>query len=314
MKKQLIISLLSIVSLTGCNQTRAEVPLKLNVVTPSGAPAIAFYKHLAENKLEINSNPVNVTAYFTNLGAKDVIVAPTNAGINAITNSLNPAPFKIAATLTFGNFYIASLGNDSDNEMNEGDYVVLFQQNNIPDKLFQAVYGTNFDIHYVNAASDAAKCIITGKNETDNNATVNYVLIAEPALTTALAKNSNASLYSDLQNEYKNKFQGLEITQASVFIANSVSKEQADAFLNELRLDVRDLLKKPSILKNYVSDFSDTELIEKFSSNESDTEEVLTNGNRINLNFKDAFTNKSSIDQFIATLGMEATNEEIYFK
>ena len=61
-------------------------------------------------------------------------------------------------------------------------------------------------------------------SERDPN-TVDYVLIAEPALTSTLKTTPNAKQYLDLQNEYKIKSENKILTQASVFVKNSLSSE-----------------------------------------------------------------------------------------
>ena len=144
--------------------------LDLKIACPSGAPAVALYKHLKEPeaKLEINASATNVVAYLAPNSSKDIVIAPTNAGITAI-NKKN-APFKLAATITFGNFYLAATGNDANGKLDPDDYVVAFQQNNVPDKIFRYVYSdvafTN--LHYVDQASDAAACLISGINIADS--------------------------------------------------------------------------------------------------------------------------------------------------
>ena len=147
----------------------SEYELDLKVVSPSGAPAVALYKFLGEpeEKIEINSVASNVVAYLSPNSTKDIVIAPTNAGITAI-NKKN-APFKIAATITFGNFYLAATGNDANGQLDPDDYVVAFQKDNVPDKIFKYVYAdVNFtNLHYVDQASDAATCLITGLNITD---------------------------------------------------------------------------------------------------------------------------------------------------
>lgn len=120
----------------------ATTKLDLSLITPTGAPALAFYNHIKESKFEANSVANNVLAYFSS-DEKDVIVAPTNAGINAIANGAN---YAIAATVTFGNFYILATGHDNDGVLNEGDRVLGFQENNVAGKVFKYLYG-NLDLN-----------------------------------------------------------------------------------------------------------------------------------------------------------------------
>ena len=129
---KLIILLLALTSCSGSTSKQ----LKLSVLSPTGAPSLAFYNYPTDAKFETNSNPQNIVAEMSS-GNKDIIVLPTNAGIASINKG---APYKIASTITFGNFFLAATGNDEDKTLNEGDNVILFQQNGIPDKVFSYLF------------------------------------------------------------------------------------------------------------------------------------------------------------------------------
>ena len=316
MKKGLLtLTLLAIARVACGSGKKSDTPLKLTVATPNGAPALGFYKHLNEENLEINADPTNIVGYMAK-GNKDVIILPTNAGVQAIKNKgLN---YQIAATITFGNFYVASTGNDEDNKMNEGDYVVVFQQNNVPDILFKYVYGdilSSLDIHYVNAISDAATCLVSGKNIADDNASVDYVLMAEPALSTALSKNASAKEYSNIQELYAAKTGNKEITQASVFINKNVEKETANELLDDLKDDINELLANPETIDKYVEGMEDVTLASKIGGNAAKVKAMISNNNRVGLGFKKAYENKAAIDAFLSLWpAIGETSEEIYFK
>ena len=148
MNKKLLITLLPVLALTACNKSAYKLEFK--VATPNGSPATAFYKYLTDtDHLEVNTAN-NVLAYISSAvpnTEKDIVVVPTNYGIKQITSG---ADFKIAATLTFGNFFVLSTGLDNDNVMNEGDKVLAFQQNGVAGKLFNYVYSDkNLDVTYV---------------------------------------------------------------------------------------------------------------------------------------------------------------------
>ena len=134
--------------------------LDLNVAVPSGAPAVAFYNHLSDSKLEVNSNANNVIAYLSDATSnKDVVVVPTNAGLAAINKGAN---YKIAATITFGNFFLLSTGNDNNDKLDKGDKVLAFQENGVAGKLFQYVYGDKeLDVTYLADAVSVKNYILT---------------------------------------------------------------------------------------------------------------------------------------------------------
>ena len=325
----LMLTCLATLSLTACNkehkkdeskeetsisesESQEEVKINLNIAAPSGAPAVALYSMFKESNVEINASANNVIGYLSADSNKDIVIAPTNALV-AITKK--NVPFKIASTITFGNFFIASTGHDDNETMDKDDYVVLFQQNGLPDKLFQYVYGNDFtNLHYVEAASNANACLISGKNAADNNADVDYVLVPQPALSAGLSKNANAKQYASVQEDYKTK-SGFEITQASIFIKDNTDEEQVKAFLNKVEKDIKDLLETPSLIKDATAGMEDEQVQAKFGTNATMLQKVLTD-NSLGLGFKKAFENKSAIDNFLVELGFsnEETSENVYYK
>ena len=320
--KKVLLLLVPALLLTGCNHKKEEekpiedYKLNLSVVTPSGAPSVCFYKYVGdESKVEVRSpEEASGIAAYMQTGAKDVIVLPTNAGIQQIKNG---AQYKIAANITFGNLFIAATGHDDNGVMDGNDYVVLIQQNNVPDKLFQYCYGdlglTN--THYLAQASNVKNVVATGKNPEDSNADVDYVLVAEPAFAAGKSQNANATQYASLQEVYKTKSGGKEITQASVFIKNSVSKEDGDAFLEALEKDINEFVANPAVIDSYVAGFDDVQFAAKFGVGRAQLLKTLTtNGNRMGVGFKNAKANKANIDQFLTLWPVIGeTSEEIYY-
>ena len=307
--KKYVFALLPLVLLCSCESNEK---LTLTVACPSGAPALSMYEHLRDENVEI-SNAQTVSSYFQ-AGSKDIIILPTNAGAKMIQKT--NAPYKLAATVTFGNFFLASTGNDSNNTLDKDDYVVVFQQNNIPDLLFKYVYGTDYtNVHYVADVNAASRCLISGKNESDSNAEAAYVLVAQPVLSVALQQNTNASIYSNIQELYKSKSGGKRITQASIFVNNSVNEKKARNFLREIKDDVEDLLHEPSELDEAIRESGlEAETVASKIGSPTIIKNILQNGNTIGIGFQWADVNKSDIDAFLNTLGQDSTTDDIYFK
>ena len=324
--KKIILLVVPALLLAGCTsnkQNKTEEPvedeykLNLSIAAPSGAPSVCLYKYLSdESKVEIRSpeEASGIAAYMAT-NQKDIIVLPTNAGVQQIVK--NNANYKIAANITFGNLFVAATGHDDDGVMNGDDYVVLIQQNNVPDKLFQYVYGdlnlTN--THYLTLASNVKNVVVSGKNPEDSNADVDYVLIAEPAFTAAKSQNQNATQYASLQEEYKNKSGNKEITQASIFVSNTANQEEVDKFLTALEKDINGFVANPSVIDEYVKDFDNVQFAAKFGvPNATLLKNLTTNGNRMGVGFKRAKDNKANIDQFLTMWpAIGETSEEIYY-
>ncbi|MBO4855771.1 MAG: hypothetical protein J5511_00155 [Bacilli bacterium] len=320
MKKALLL-LIPALLVTGCNhkqQKEEDYKLNLSIAAPSGAPSVCLYKYLAdESKVEIRSpeEASGIAAYMAT-GAKDIIILPTNAGVQQIAK--NNANYKIAACITFGNLFIAATGHDDDGVMNGDDYVVLIQQNNVPDKLFQYCYGdlnlTN--THYLTQASNVKNVVATGKNPEDSNADVDYVLVAEPAFAAGKSQNANATQYASIQEVYKTKSGNKEITQASVFVSNNANVEEVNKFLAALEKDINEFVADPSVIDKYVEGFDQVTFAAKFGVGNAQLLKTLTtNGNRMGVGYKNALENKANIDQFLSmwpVIGV--TSEEIYYQ
>ena len=319
MKKILSILALATV-LVGCNQSHTE-PLqpydrsKLSIVCPTGAPALAFYNYSSYSNFETNSDPQTGILPQMVAGQKDVVVLPTNAGMQAILN--RGANYQIAATITFGNFYLLSMGNDANNELDTSDTILLFQKGNVPDKIFHYVYGDtyNANIHYVSAVSDAAAAANAGTfvdSESGESVVPNYVLLAQPVLQTVLKNHESYSVYANMQEKYKEKSNNLPLFQASVFINKAAEPELARSFLESLKVDVEAALKDGTAISNALADT--TELKTMYGIQPSVAASLTKNGNGMGLGFAYAKENKSAVENFLKLFNIEGVNEEVYFE
>ena len=315
----LILTALAISACSNNNCSKDETgasykPGDFSIITPTGAPALAFYNYAEVSNFETNDVPTNIVGMMSN-GEKDVVVLPTNAGVQAIVNK--NAPYKIAATITFGNFYIVSMKNDDNGIMDANDTILLFQNGNVPDKIFHYVYGDelNSALHYVGAVSDAVSAVIGGKftdPDLGQELVPNYVMIAEPALTKVQIKKGEAiSVYANIQEEYKNKSNNAELFQASVFIKNSLDAKTTDAFLKDLEKDIKDAIADPSKMSTGMSKIEDASTV--YGVEPAMAEAVLRKNNGIGLGFKLAKENKEAINTFLGIFGINNVDEKIYY-
>ena len=310
MKKNILLTLgLLAVTLTGCGKA-ADIS-ELTIMSPVGAPALGLYGFASSSKFETNNVPKNVKDKMT-AGQKDVVVLPTNTGIQSIVD--DHAPYKIAATITFGNFYIGSLGNDANGVMEATDTILLFQQNSVPDKLFHYVYGNDLNdgIHYVGSNEDVKAAVTNGffVDTSGSQMVPNYVLIAEPALS-ALVSQNKLTKYADIQELYRAKSDNMDLFQASVFIKNDVEKDKADTFLNKLKKDINAAIKDSNVLLEAMNKVESANTF--FGIQPQAAANALANNNSIGLGFKKAKENKAAIDKFLSLFNIAETNEEIYY-
>ena len=308
MKKKSLLLLLPLL-LAGCSEKEVDPDIQmhvdgtLSIMTPTGAPAVVFSAFISDSKYEPSSNPQTIIAQMVQENV-DLAVLPTNAGIQQIVvKGLN---YKIASTITFGNLFIVSSGTDDDGVMDASDEVYLFGKGSVPHKIFQSVYGFNVnDDHFKTTSTDIRTMI-------EMNDSYEYALIAEPDLSSLLSKGKNINTYANVQTDYKTKYGGQEIFQASIFVKNGLEKSTVDTYLSEIKrysgllLDNADLLKKVLESDSNAASVLGIDFDAAISS--------IKNGNQLGVGFKYAYQHKTEIDTFLSIFGMGATSEEIYYK
>ena len=299
--------------LAGCGKTPEHSDPKVaykdwKYLCPVQAPAIAMAEFAQYKGFETTTQPGNIPTEMAT-SKYDVVVAPTNVGITAIKAG---APYKILSTITFGNFYIASTGHDEDEMMGADDYIVGFQKPGVPGKVLSYVYGTTMlnSIDFWGASSAAIQgCLETGINASDSNKEVDYVVIAEPSLTAALQVNSNAFIYDDLQSKYNMKSGGLIMTQASVFVKNSLNKKDVkEVFMPKLESSIKGYLNDSNKLKAAMNKVDDPDTT--FATDVNLAAEITKKGNKMGFGFKESAKIKDDLNQFLEIMGLEPITDE----
>lgn len=305
-----------LILLSACKEAQVEIDYeysKLDIICPTGAPALAFVNEIDNENFETNSNPSIIVSSMNENGNR-VVVIDTITGIKAINNG---APYKLACSITFGNFYLVSTGNDDNNSFDRDDRIVLFGKDTTPDKIFHFIYGNDFvNEEYVASVQDAGKCLAMGKN-LQTGSTVDYVLLAEPILTNIMANKDaptylKSSIYSYLKDEYE-KLTGKKMIQASVFLKNDDYIADKIDYLNYLEININNVLNNNEEVMKKLNNYSLEEVSTKFGIGVPIINNVLS-ANSIGLGFMRAYEHKEDIDYFINLFDMEKTNEEIYVK
>ena len=306
MKKVLLI-LAVLLMLCGCGAQKQEEtvpetvvdPSTLTIVTPKGAPVLAFYDQI-ENANYTRVTADAISALWTGDQSPDVLVVDLTSGVKAIENG---AEYKLAAIITFGNFYLASTGHDENETMDADDKIVLFgNENMLPSRLWHYLYGTDYDasLVYEADAQQAAAALASGK--ASDGSDVDYVFLAQPALFGSL----------------KNK-SGQDMIQAAVFIKNSVDAATGNAFLEKLQASIEAAIADPTVVESGLSVFKDDEATAQYGFNPTVVVNVFKQKNALGVNamglgFKKAIDIKSDIDAFLSIFSINQTSEEIYFK
>ncbi len=332
--KKLLLVLSILLLLCGCaankTETTAEQPAEqaaetveessvdlsgLTIVTPKGAPVLAFYDQI-ENANYTRVTADAISALWTGEQSPDVLVVDLTSGVKAIENG---AEYKLGAIITFGNFYLASTGNDENDTMDADDKIVLFgNENMLPNRLWHYLYGEDYDASLLYEADAQQAAAALGSGKYSDGTEVDYVFLAQPALFAAMKKNENAKIFADIQEVYKNK-SGLDMIQAAVFIKNSVDEATGDAFLDQLSGSIAKAIADPELVQAGLGVYTDDEATAQYGFNPTVVVNVFKQknalgNNAMGLGFARAIDIKSDIDAFLSIFGIDETSEEIYFE
>lgn len=304
--KKVVFSLLSIFLLIcGCNDANKNNK-ELKIIAPSGAPSIAFYKYINDDNFITNSLPSNIQASMVN-GEYDVAILDVVGGINIINKG---ASYLLTSVITFGNFYLLSLGNDENETIDEEDIIVSFGQNTTPDLIYKSLFPDISIDYYVNGVSEVSAVAISGLID---NKTVNYVFIAQPVMQKVLQTNENTFIYADIKELFEEKYQTDGIPQAGVFIKKSLiesNKEDITNFLSSLKDDIDNVTINPDLLL----DLDNSKFSEKIGILTELANQVLKNNNGINLGFKDASSYLDDLNIYFEILGLNEIKEDVIMK
>lgn len=293
----------------GSDQSAISYAYGLNVLAPTGAPAIALFNLANDKTFTTTTNPKEGLIPMFATDKYDIIVAPTNGGLMQIVKQ--NASYKIAATLTFGNFYIYSCGTDLDATINSGDKIIIFQENDIPGKVFNYCYGNlGLEVRSVNSADDT-KMIISDNGMFDN-VQYDYVFTAEPVLTSL-----NKYPFVNVQDVFEEKSGGKTLTQASVFVKNGANPTQVNAFLSTLETSINLGLANPSYVSDRISSLgSELEQKNLFGFTASIAKRTIENNNSLSIGYKKAIDIKDEIQNFINLTNpiIGELSEEVFYK
>lgn len=311
MKKKLFITLLVATTLVSCsNQPNVNLrQTDLKIAAPAGAPAIAMYGFT--NGLTSVSAPLPLFQQAT----YDVIVAPTHGGIMQIRNN---APYKLAATVSFGNFYLLATGNDDDGVLDEGDEVLIFQENEIPGKVFKYLYGSlGLTTYAVDTVDKTSPVILNnGVYKINETTTVNldYIFTAEPVVSNT---DSASKIFKRAREDYSAKTNEKRIMQASVFVNNNTEKSKIDEFLTLLEKDIIKALDNPQAIADIFNVYGgEDEQKQKYGYTASTVVKAQNNKNGLGIGFLRAYNYRADIQEFVNLIApaVGEISEEVYYK
>lgn len=264
--RKLFTFLSAVVFLTSCNRSYEELPDKY-ILMPSGAPTLAAYKLINDDKVNILTDASSIPAAFS-LGKSPFIVFDSLKALNILKKQGENAKYKYVKMLTGGNFHLLAFNKTQEEVENlsisDKDVVYGFQKGNTPDLLFKKLFkdAGECDV-YFNSISDLnAKLSTMNKEYKIDNTVVNYAIVAEPACTVIKAKLTSKNLVVqdiDLQKEFKNKVTGWDkdyIPQAGLFIRNDVSERSLlyKTVIEQISLSIDNVLRDSKAVQQEILD------------------------------------------------------------
>lgn len=247
MKKigRLLLSLLMIVSISGCAQeSKNEESVKddtLQIICPTGAPSLSLvsvYEDITKNgKIDFVDGSDQLVAQLSKANSEyNVIIAPINVGAKLIAGK--QSNYKMAGVLTWGNLYLVGTGEDALQSQGE---IALFGQGAVPGMIYDHVkIDTTLTPQYYNSATLVQQQLLSSK--------ASVGMLAEPLATATIAKAKEngltLSIIKDLQKEYgKDGY-----PQATVFVKEGTNCDQfikkVDDFTNGDYKDLDQYLEK----------------------------------------------------------------------
>lgn len=311
MTKKLFVSLLSLALLTSCGGGTSQVEESdIKFISPTGAPALAFYDQGNNENYVTNSTPSLVLAELQ-ANYYDIVVAPVFGGLKSI--KANNADFALAQVITGGNFFLVGVNKEANELPTSSSYIVAFAEQDVTGMVFKKLANEKWNIgtenvHFVSGAADTLPILKTGKHA---GTQVDYVLTAEPVFTNAKAnKDEGVTLVEtyNIQNEWKALTSQDGLVQAGVFIRKtsySAKPNKTKAFFTDLNTRLTTALTKPEEVKTALHEFNEdlTKQAARFGFNENLAFNLLKNGNRFGLVSPET---KLDVNSFLVSLGQTA--------
>jgi NitT/TauT family transport system substrate-binding protein len=225
-KLYLLMIIFALIVFSGCEEKET-----ITMMVPYGSPSLAtLYVQINDHyKVDVVIGAQPLVAAFS-AKTHDVIIAPTQLGAKFYHSNAN---YKLAATLVWGNFYLASLSDPLTSiESLAGKHIVVFGQNQTSDIILNFIlshYNIESNLTYVDSVSATTAILLTRDDS--------IVMIAEPSLS--LVKASKDELHIlDLQAEYE-KIEGTaSFPQASIFIKDNLAEHLKRRLLDDIKISL----------------------------------------------------------------------------
>lgn len=321
MTKKAVVLPLIVAMLSSCGN---NISTDFKVITPSGAPALAFYDQGSNLNLTIDSTPTNVAAELQK-NDYDMIVFDSINGLKSLKRNSN-STYALARILTGGNFFLVAINKEVNQETGKvpmptkDDVIVSFGEKLIPDLVYSKLASDYWHIDnkptYLNSVSDTRAVLSSGKQGGKN---VDYVFTAEPILTTIMNKQDaetygKISIVANVRNDWKSLTGQNAIAQAGLFVKKELletRKNDLDSYINSLDERLYNAVNDINIVKAELDNYGTlTEQATRFGFNSNIISAVQKDkANKIGIVTKDE---KVDVNEFLTSLGQETFSEEYF--
>jgi len=325
MKTRLTTFILLVLSITmistGCNkgkQSTESITLKVSV--PDGIPALTMTKMIKENIQLSHNVGMEYTVEKTTdaLAAKvlsneaDIAIVPSNLAAQLYNKELG---YHIAATGSWGSFYLISEKNIEDISELKGQEITTIGKDLTPDMMLRRMLtlkevtpDEDVTINYLNGATELAPNFIGGKATT--------ISVPEPMLSMIMSKKPDTHIILDFNEEWKNAY-GSEngYPQSSLIIKKEILenyKAEVDLLLKEYEASIKWGNENPKELGDYAQEL-------ELAVNKEVLPEALTRANMKYVPIKESLDDYSKFFNVLfemqpKTIGGQIPDEGIYFK
>jgi hypothetical protein len=314
-----------LVSCKGGKANEEEGALK--ILCPSGAPSLAFYDQGNNPNFETKKQPNLVLAELQK-NDYDIIVFDSITALKTIKSheEENGVNYRLAKIITGGNFHLVCINKEKDESGNyplpgAGDRVVSFGEGLIPDLVYTKLASDYWHIdntpyRYVSNVNEAQAVLKSG---TIGGDPVDYVFIAEPALTAA-ETDSEAPTFGkvgrvrNIRADWKAYSDQDGLAQAGIMVnAKAIEKKPntLKAFMEELDKRLNVTILDPNVAAASLDVFGDLDAQQDKFGFKSPLVKKLQ-GNGINGFGMVSPSETINVNAFLTSLG-QPTFEDKYF-
>lgn len=250
-------------SLSSSSSEAGESSFVPALLTPSGAPTIAFTDMGGEESWDVESQTTKIPAAFQAPGYDAIVFDGVNGLRNLVKNENED--FYLARWLTGGNFHLVSRTEES-LLPGEEKTVFSFNEGALPDLVFRHLLTeelgidlADLSIEYGNGVQDVATALRGAGSKS-----YDYYFIAEPALTAArnaLGEENPVHEIYDLREEWEKATGSPALPQAALFLRKSAYEANEEGFSSFLKrvdknltLAIEDPEKAAEAMESYSED------------------------------------------------------------